>query len=93
MSGNCTCVLAKPANALGFATFHTALCSQHGASQSAGTPVDSKSAGLFFARAAGVQPSEPAGQQTARATMMKPMLQPSQTLALATSLMMTRQAM
>ena len=37
VSTNCTCVLAKPTAAVGLATFHTALCSQHGAGQ-AGTP-------------------------------------------------------
>ena len=45
---SCTCILAKPAGAMGLSTFHTALCMQHGACPEVGGPVEWKPTGLFF---------------------------------------------
>ena len=44
----CTCILAKPAGAMGLSTLHTALCMQHGVCPEAGKPIEWKPSGLFF---------------------------------------------
>ena len=49
---SCTCILAKPAGAMGLSTLHGALCMQHGAAgcPEVGKPVEYNPAGLFFAK-------------------------------------------